>query len=409
MPRAATGQLIERRAGDDVVWTVRFRAAGYPKHPIELGRASSGWTRARAEQERELVRAQILDGSWRPVARQPRRPAVARVPTFAEEADKYVARKRLSLAENSLRDLKTKLEVHLLPVLGDEPVDVFDEDLLFAYLAAKHAENERIARARAAGRPLTRAGPHGARLPLRAIGNGQLNKHIELVGAILQPSVKRRLLPYNPARLDIAESTAVYHYHRAREARTAAVAPVDAALIHVLLLAGLRIDEALALHCGDVDLTHRMLRVRDSKSPSGVREVDIHPPLLEVLLALREARGNAWRPEALVFANRHGGKRSRQAVARGPVRRLVELVDARRRELGLPPIAAKVTPHTFRHAYVALMAFTGAPLVYTRDQVGHRHHATTERLYNYVLRGETRLRVGQQLASTLVDARAQRQ
>jgi hypothetical protein len=78
-------------------------------------------------------------------------------PIFAVLANEHYERKRIEgLAENSLRDMRDKLELHLLPFVGDRPVDEFDEDLIEAYIAHKQGENERTRAAEDAGEPLSR-------------------------------------------------------------------------------------------------------------------------------------------------------------------------------------------------------------------------------------------------------------
>ena len=59
-----------------------------------------------------------------------------------------------------------------------------------------------------------------------------------------------------------------------------------------------------------------------------------------------------------------------------------------------------------RHAYVALIAHSSAPQIYAQKQAGHRRARTTEELYNYSFREDTRDRVGREMVKVL--ARAQR-
>jgi integrase len=59
-----------------------------------------------------------------------------------------------------------------------------------------------------------------------------------------------------------------------------------------------------------------------------------------------------------------------------------------------------------RHAYVALIAHSSAPQIYAQKQAGHQRASTTEEIYNYVFREDTRDRVGREMVKVL--ARAQR-
>ena len=80
-------------------------------------------------------------------------------------------------------------------------------------------------------------------------------------------------------RVDIAESTAIYHANRVAARPLPRFRPVVATLTP----AGLRVSELCALNCEHVDLARRELRVLDAAI--GVRRVDIHDDLQEELAA----------------------------------------------------------------------------------------------------------------------------
>jgi hypothetical protein len=54
-----------------------------------------------------------------------------------------------------------------------------------------------------------------------------------------------------------------------------------------------------------------------------------------------------------------------------------------------------------RHAYVALIAHSSAPQIYAQKQAGHQRASTTEEIYNYVFREDTRERVGREMVKVL--------
>ena len=175
-----------------------------------------------------------------------------------------------------------------------------------------------------------------------------LNASASLDVAVVQPqsrrlrgacvSLRRDGLTYAQiaSKLGIVEGTVGYHLRR--QAHVAApVMPMYRALIHVLLIAGLRISEALALRCEDIDLFHLNIYVEESKTDAGRREVHIHEPLEEVLLAYKEARGDAWTKGSLAFGSRNGTPLSRHNVARRTMPRLVEEANKRARPTGSWP------------------------------------------------------------------------
>lgn len=100
-------------------------------------------------------------------------------------------------------------------------------------------------------------------------------------------------------RLGIASSTAVYLY---RAEPSAVLHDGRRALVAVLGCGGLRVSEAAALNVADIDLAHRKIYVRDSKTDAGVREVDMTPRLVDELVSYLPP---ATRPAPLIRRFRH--------------------------------------------------------------------------------------------------------
>jgi len=173
------------------------------------------------------------------------------------------------------------------------------------------------------------------------------------------------------------------------------------ALIFVLMIAGLRISEALALRCEDIDLLHQNIRVCKSKTAAGRREVHIHRPLEEALYAYKEARGDTWAPDAWAFRTRNDTPLNRHNFSARTMPRLVDEANRLRRQQGHGPIAAHVTAHAMRHAFVALLAHSSSPRIYTQTQAGHKRPTTADWIYNYVFGEEARERVGTGLMGVL--------
>lgn len=133
------------------------------------------------------------------------------------------------------------------------------------------------------------------------ISAASINKTITRLAQILVVAVERELIDRNPARgkrrrlkerrpertwLDRAEQIVALLDSGGEldaEARVDRRATPRRALLATLTLAGLRISEAFDLRWRDVDLPAGRLRVADSKTDAGARQVDLLPALREEL------------------------------------------------------------------------------------------------------------------------------
>src|SRR5829696_5005083 len=114
IPRKATGQVIVSEARRGRVYALRFRAYGRRRY-LTLGTAHEGWTEGRARDELENVLADVRRGIWRepepePVVEDPRRE-----PSFHEFASEWLAGRRHELSEQTVKNYRWALSVHLLP------------------------------------------------------------------------------------------------------------------------------------------------------------------------------------------------------------------------------------------------------------------------------------------------------
>jgi hypothetical protein len=151
--------------------------------------------------------------------------------------------------------------------------------------------------------------------------------------------------------------------------------------------------EARAPECAldkqDVALTDAKIHVRDSKTPPGVRVVDIRPRLRDELRAYAASLSIAQMSDPF-FPTRTGGRRDRNNVLDRVVVPAVRRANALRAERDEPPIRAHVTPHTFRRTYITFMLAAGFDVPYVQDQVGHSDPATTLAIYARVIRSPDR-------------------
>ena len=141
----------------------------------------------------------------------------------------------------------------------------------------------------------------------------------------------------------------------------------DAALLELLYGAGLRVSEAAALDCADLDLTNRLAHVRGKGDRPRVALYG--EPARDALRAwLGEGRpALASGAEAALFLNRSGGRlsaRSMQAIAR--------------RAGTAAAIRQRVHPHLLRHSAATHMLERGADLRIVQQLLGHASADTTQ-------------------------------
>jgi integrase len=175
------------------------------------------------------------------------------------------------------------------------------------------------------------------------------------------------------------------------------------ALVAVLGCDGLRVTEAAELNVGDVDLVHAKLRVRDSKTETGVREVDMTPRLVDEVAAYFATRPNA-RPWEPAFPTRTGGRRDKDNTRNRVVVPAVKTANREREAAGLPEIGVAVTPHTLRRTYISLMLSAGAEVPYVQAQVGHSDAKVTLEIYAQVLKRRDHSRFGVAFDALMRDA-----
>lgn len=140
-------------------------------------------------------------------------------------------------------------------------------------------------------------------------------------------------------------------------------------LVGLLMLAGLRRGEALALGYGDIDLVTGAILVKRGKGTMGGRPryAFMTPQLREIVrrYLVERARAERTHPELLTAT---GGN---EPLSLGTVRGLFKLLS---REL-----AMRITPHALRHTYATLLHESGVSPREMMDLLGHRSLAMTYR------------------------------
>ena len=141
-------------------------------------------------------------------------------------------------------------------------------------------------------------------------------------------------------------------------------------LVAFLVGTGCRLDEALRLRWDDVDLDHRLVTLRKTKSGK-VRRVPIFDSVLPVLKQMRIERGG----NVLLWPSKNGRK-SDLSAPRKPFK-------AAAARAGLPP---QLRLHDLRHTFASLFLVDGGDIFKLSRILGHSSVVITERTYAHLKR-----------------------
>jgi integrase len=196
------------------------------------------------------------------------------------------------------------------------------------------------------------------------------------------------------ARLGLAKATVSYHLARL-DTPPAAAYVGRRAIVATLGYAGPRVSELVDLRIGQLrlhDPDGARFRILDAKTPTGIREVEISPDLVEVLVEhidrLRRA-GAPTGPDDYAFPNLRGGHMTRQRAAE-IVHDVATEAGAAITTAGLPPLP-NVTPHTLRRTYVSIALLASSfDIRWVMAQVGHADSSMTLDVYAQLQQREQR-------------------
>lgn len=171
-------------------------------------------------------------------------------------------------------------------------------------------------------------------------------------------------------------------------------------MLATLVFAGLRISELCSLRWRDVDLAQGWLTVGEAKTDAGRRRVRIRGALRDELLAVRGRHQDA--PQSgYVFGTLSGGRMSPDNFRSRVLGRPPIVVDGEEEKAGtgavgrankhleaegLPPLPAKLTPHSLRRTFCSLLYALGETPPVVMTEMGHTDPGLALRVYAQAMR-----------------------
>lgn len=327
-------------------YLVRYRMGGRgtPQRKVTIGKHGSPWTADQARSEAELILAQVRRGID-PV--EEKRERLARAFTMAELADRYLTQHvEMKNKASTQKEFARLVERIIKPALGKYAV----ANVTRGDISALHH--------RLRGTP--RQANHVLAVLSKMFHLAEVwgfrpdgSNPCRLIERYAEKARERFLDDAEVARL--GEALASLEYDR-RE--------LDGVLnaVRLLLLTGCRVGEILALRWGDVDLSRRVIVIRDAKA--GGRVHDIGAPTAAFLSDL--PRVGEWVLSGLSADKplpkstlSHGWTRIRAAAGLDDVRL-----------------------HDLRHTTGTYTGQAGANAFLVRDRLGHKTLAMTGRYVN---------------------------
>ena len=342
---------VEKRTRNGAArWYARWRdPAGRP-------RSKTFARKVDAEQFLVSVSHDMLTGRYVSQADQRR--------TFRVLAEQHWSATSHMLAEDTTRIVKrSRLDRHILPVLGDYPLGSIRPSTVTAAVATWSA----------------------------TLAPGTVGQVLRQVRQILDVALADGLIGANPAKGRTVKPPTpprrrdVHLTDEDVAALVGAAAPVQQTdcdyrpLVLVLAGLGLRVSEACGLRVGDVDFLRRVVRVRAQRRPGGelgalktpTSSRDIPAPDA-VLTALAEQIRRSPRADGRVFSS-VSGRALTKAIAG-------HVFDGLGRAAGV-----SVSPHSLRHYFGASLISRGVSVVAVSHWMGHSSPEITWRVYAYLM------------------------
>jgi integrase len=346
----ARGTILRRRnKNGSVTFSIKYRTGD----GTQVKRAI-GPTRGEAQKALTAALAAVDRGHHQSVSRE----------TFAEAADRWLETKRPRIEAATYRDYEIHLRRRLKPAFGALKLRHITRTRIESYLAALDEAGE-----------LSRKTINDSLIPLRQI---------------LARAVRDGALSTNPAgsgdrdaplELPYERPSMLYLNRDDTNAYLEACSDSYRPLAEILIGAGLRIGEAIALEWRDVDWDGcGLIITRASKegvigTPKGdrARAVSVAPYVVDLLREHRSRQAEAHGLNRLVFLSPNGAMLDRHNVRRRGHAHAV--MDA-----GLTP---RLRLHDLRHTAATLWLGSGESIYFVQQQLGHADIQTTIDLYGH--------------------------
>ena len=373
MARPRFGYLQTKpRAGGKVAYLARFQALG-KSQTINVG-TSDEISYAEAEAALRHIVKQVENGVWLPPKQEAQRANLANR-TVRHALDEYFkGRAAVGLKDSTLKDYRwriTYIDWHLgdirLDDLAFEDVVGFRDGRIKNLLAITSVNS--MVRTLAAALD-------------REIQSGNLLRNVAKGPDIriksISSSESRAFIDYDQliCLLDAASEIEANTQERYRTGRRY--------LIATLFLAGLRVSEACRLTWGDWDQIAGTLRIGESKTQTGIRQVVVLRKLNEELNEWKSICSNT-NHDAPMFPNADGGHRNKDNVSRRVIntkfRQTAERILRERHGQGHRPYPEQISAHDGRRTYASWGIETGHNVAFVQSQLGHRDPKMTLGVY----------------------------
>jgi integrase len=288
------------------------------------------------------------------------------VPLVRELAERYLDDYAKPFKKaRSVKSDRSNLENHVLPLIGAKKItEITRADIEFVKSSIREGKTAARKTAKYRGRSIITGGP------------GVANRVVALMSKIMACSVDWGMRPDNPALrikkypekrkdrfLEMDEIGRLLSALRVAEAHRTETPDIVACFL-LLLFTGLRCGEILGLEWDDVNLSRKILRLRDSKT--GARTVPLNDQAYEVL-----RRHEASKAGSFVIKSSTGN--GRPALGK-PWQRIRKRAN----------INETANIHCLRHTFASWAVMGGLSLAQTGALLGHKSSQTTLRYADHL-------------------------
>lgn len=378
MGRPTKGSIVApKKPGES--WAVRIPYKGERPY-VTLGTTEDGWDRAKVEEERDYIMAQVKRGIWKPPQPAPIEEAKV-AQTFLEFSNEWWELNVGEWSGRTQKDYRWALELHVLPWFGEMLLGDITREEVDKFKAAKLKEGK--------------------------LAPAQINKCIKRISQILALAEEYDRIPTNAARgkkRKVKEPEIERTWVEPEQALILVEESTDAMrpIVAMLLGTGARNGELCALEVPRLNLATATARVGKAKTEKGsYRELDLPGGVVdevgdwmirsEPMRRRYEAEHPGERP---LFLTEYGGvvRRQTEANVDRRLKTCIKRANKRLKKIGIEEISPKVTPHSLRRTYASVRAVLKDDMRYTSDQLGHRDVRFTMNVYTKATKRPAKLK-----------------